>query len=87
MWVNIIVICRVWKIDNNCIVRVCGVWIVSWLEELREDDVGIGVGFLEIKKIGDEYFIFIIECKDFKVCIIFFWGVSKEIFLEVECNF
>ncbi|KAH0513401.1 putative global transcription activator SNF2L1 [Microtus ochrogaster] len=37
-------------------------------------------------KIGEEYFTFITECKDPKVCTILLRGASKEILLEVECN-
>uniref|UniRef100_A0A8C5XIG4 T-complex protein 1 subunit gamma n=1 Tax=Microcebus murinus TaxID=30608 RepID=A0A8C5XIG4_MICMU len=74
------------KTDNNCIARACGAWIVSQPEELREDDVGTGAGLLEIKKIGDEYFAFITECKDPKACTILPQGASKEILWEVERN-
>lgn len=51
---GIIVICCIRKIDNNCIVCVCGVIIVNRIEELKEEDIGIGVGLFEIKKFGDE---------------------------------
>nr|KAF6396312.1 chaperonin containing TCP1 subunit 3 [Rousettus aegyptiacus] len=64
MRANITAIRRVRKTDNNRIARACGARIVSRPEELREDDVGTGAGLLEIKKIGDEYFTFITECKD-----------------------
>lgn len=59
--------------------RACGARIVSRPEELREDDVGTGAGLLEIKKIGDEYFTFITECKDPKACTILLRGASKEV--------
>ncbi|KAK7878004.1 hypothetical protein WMY93_031350 [Mugilogobius chulae] len=42
----------------------CGARIVSRTDELREDDIGLGAGLFEVKKIGDEYFTFITECKD-----------------------
>uniref|UniRef100_F6R3L3 T-complex protein 1 subunit gamma n=1 Tax=Macaca mulatta TaxID=9544 RepID=F6R3L3_MACMU len=77
---------RVRKTDNNRIARACGARIVSRPEELREDDVGTGAGLLEIKKIGDEYFTFITECKDPKACTILLRGASKEILSEVERN-
>lgn len=70
MRANITAIRRVRKTDNNRIARACGARIVSRPEELREDDVGTGAGVLEIKKIGDEYFTFITECKDPKACTI-----------------
>jgi chaperonin GroEL (HSP60 family) len=59
--------------------RACGARIVSRPEELREEDVGTGAGLLEIKKIGDEYFTFITECKDPKACTILLRGASKDI--------
>nr|KAF6412872.1 chaperonin containing TCP1 subunit 3 [Molossus molossus] len=79
MRANITAIRRVRKTDNNRIARACGARIVSRPEELREDDVGTGAGLLEIKKIGDEYFTFITECKDPKACTILLRGASKEI--------
>ncbi|XP_016072354.1 PREDICTED: T-complex protein 1 subunit gamma-like [Miniopterus natalensis] len=86
MRANITAIHRVQKTDNNRITRACGAQIVSWPEELREGGVGIGAGLVEIKKIGDEYFTFITECKDPKACTILLLWASKEILSEVECN-
>uniref|UniRef100_A0A8C0TA03 T-complex protein 1 subunit gamma n=1 Tax=Canis lupus familiaris TaxID=9615 RepID=A0A8C0TA03_CANLF len=86
MRANITAIRRVRKTDNNRIARACGARIVSRPEELREDDVGTGAGVLEIKKIGDEYFTFITECKDPKACTILLRGASKEVLSEVERN-
>lgn len=63
----------------NLINRACGARIVSRPEELREEDVGTGAGVLEIKKIGDEYFTFITDCKDPKACTILLRGASKEV--------
>lgn len=60
-------------------VRACGARIASRTDELREDDVGVGAGLFEVKKIGDEYFTFITECKDPKACTILLRGASKEI--------
>ncbi|KAK7802579.1 hypothetical protein U0070_010663 [Myodes glareolus] len=86
MRANVTAIRRVRKTDNNRIARACGARIVSRPEELREEDVGTGAGLLEIKKIGDEYFTFITECKDPKACTILLRGASKEILSEVERN-
>lgn len=58
---------RVRKSDNNRIARACGATIVNRTEELQESDVGTGCGLFEIKKLGDEYFCYIIECKNPKV--------------------
>ncbi|CAG5886939.1 unnamed protein product [Menidia menidia] len=58
---NITAIRRVRKTDNNRIARACGARIVSRTDELREEDIGLGAGLFEVKKIGDEYFTFITE--------------------------
>lgn len=59
--------------------RACGARIASRTDELREEDVGTGAGLFEVKKIGDEYFTFVTECKDPKACTILLRGASKEI--------
>uniref|UniRef100_H3AM02 T-complex protein 1 subunit gamma n=1 Tax=Latimeria chalumnae TaxID=7897 RepID=H3AM02_LATCH len=86
MKANITAIRRIRKTDNNRIARACGARIVSRTDELREEDVGTGCGLFEIKKIGDEYFTFVTECKDPKACTIILRGASKEILAEVERN-
>lgn len=77
---------RVRKTDNNRIGRACGATIVNRTEELTENDVGTGCGLFEIKKLGDEYFTFITECKDPKACTILLRGASKDILNETERN-
>ncbi|XP_025832859.1 T-complex protein 1 subunit gamma [Agrilus planipennis] len=77
---------RVRKTDNNRIARACGATIVNRTEELQESDVGTGCGLFEIKKIGDEYFCFLTECKNPKACTILLRGASKDILNEVERN-
>uniref|UniRef100_A0AAY4C4I2 T-complex protein 1 subunit gamma n=1 Tax=Denticeps clupeoides TaxID=299321 RepID=A0AAY4C4I2_9TELE len=86
MKANISAIRRVKKSDNNRIARACGARIASRTDELREEYVGTGAGLFEVKKIGDEYFTFITECKDPKACTILLRGASKEILAEVERN-
>uniref|UniRef100_A0A3B3T202 T-complex protein 1 subunit gamma n=1 Tax=Paramormyrops kingsleyae TaxID=1676925 RepID=A0A3B3T202_9TELE len=86
MKANITAIRRVKKTDNNRIARACGARIASRTDELKEEDVGTGAGLFEVKKIGDEYFTFITECKDPKACTILLRGASKEILAEVERN-
>uniref|UniRef100_H9H0X6 T-complex protein 1 subunit gamma n=1 Tax=Meleagris gallopavo TaxID=9103 RepID=H9H0X6_MELGA len=86
MRANISAVRRVRKTDNNRIARACGARIVSRTDELREEDVGTGAGLFEVKKIGDEYFAFITDCKDPKACTIVLRGASKEILAEVERN-
>ncbi|XP_015672107.1 T-complex protein 1 subunit gamma [Protobothrops mucrosquamatus] len=86
MRANITAIRRVRKTDNNRIARACGARIVSRTDELREEDVGTGARLFEVKKIGDEYFTFITDCKEPKACTILLRGASKEILAEVERN-
>lgn len=86
MRANITAIRRVRKTDNNRIARACGARIVSRPEELREEDVGTGARLFEVRKIGDEYFSFITDCKEPKACTIMLRGASKEILAEVERN-
>lgn len=77
---------RLRKTDNLRIARACGATIVNRTEELTEKDVGTGAGLFEIKKIGDEYFTFITECKEPKACTILLRGASKDILNETERN-
>lgn len=83
---GISVIRRVRKSDNNRIARVCGAKIVNRTDELKEDDVGTECGLFEIKQIGDEYFTFLVDCKDPKACTILLRGASKDVLAEVERN-
>lgn len=77
---------RLRKSDNNRVARACGATIVNRTEELQESDVGTGAGLFEIKKIGDEYFTYITECKNPKACTILLRGPSKDILNEMERN-
>merc|ERR1719285_1358997 len=77
---------RVKKTDNNRIARVSGATIVNRVDELKEEDVGVDAGLFEIKKVGDEYFTFITECKNPKACTILLRGASKDILNEIERN-
>ncbi|KAF5270221.1 hypothetical protein FQA39_LY08435 [Lamprigera yunnana] len=77
---------RVRKSDNNRIARACGATIVNRTEELQESDIGTGCGLFEIKKLGDEYFCFLTECKNPKACTILLRGASKDILNETERN-
>lgn len=83
---NITALRRVRKSDNNRIARACGATIVNRTEELREEDVGTEAGLFEIKKLGDEYFCFITECKEPKACTILLRGASKDLLNETERN-
>lgn len=77
---------RLRKTDNNRLARACGGTIVNRTEELKESDVGTQAGLFEIKKIGDEYFTFVTECKSPKACTILLRGASKDVLNEIERN-
>ena len=77
---------RLRKTDNNRIAKACGAVIVNRPEELQESDVGTRAGLFEVKKIGDEFFTFIVDCKDPKACTVLLRGASKDVLNEVERN-
>lgn len=77
---------RLRKSDNLRVARACGATIVNRTDEITEEDIGTGAGLFEVKKIGDEYFSFIEECKGPKACTILLRGASKDILNEVERN-
>ncbi|MEW5297774.1 MAG: hypothetical protein WDW36_000958 [Sanguina aurantia] len=77
---------RLRKTDNNRIARACGATIVHRTDEIRESDIGTGAGLFEVVKIGDEYWTFVVDCKDPKACTVLLRGASKEILNEVERN-
>ncbi|CEO96125.1 unnamed protein product (mitochondrion) [Plasmodiophora brassicae] len=77
---------RVRKTDNDRIARAIGATIVHRPEEIKESDVGVGCGLFSVKKIGDEYFTFLTECKAPKACTILLRGASKDVLSEIERN-
>ncbi|CAH1392853.1 unnamed protein product [Nezara viridula] len=77
---------RVKKTDNNRIARAVDATIVSRVEEIKPYHIGCGAGLFEVKKIGDEYFTFITECKNPKACTILLRGPSKDVLNEVQRN-
>merc|ERR1712183_631919 len=77
---------RLRKSDNLRVARACGATIVNRADEISEEDIGTGCGLFEIRKIGDEYFTFMEQCKDPKACTILLRGASKDILNEVERN-
>ena len=46
----------------------------------------IFIGLFEIKKIGDEYFAYFVECKEPSACSIILRGASKDVLNEMERN-
>ena len=83
---NISAIRRVRKTDNNRIAKACGATIVNRPDELQESDIGTTAGLFEVRKIGDEFFAFVVECKDPKACTVLLRGASKDLLNEVERN-
>ena len=77
---------RLRKTDNNRIARATGATIVHRAGEIKESDIGTACGLFEVKKIGDEYFTFVVDCKKPKACSILLRGASKDILNEVERN-
>lgn len=77
---------RLKKTDNVRVGRVSGATIVNRVEELREEDIGTNAGLFEVRKIGDEYFSYIVDCKNPKACTVVLRGPSKDILNEVERN-
>ena len=55
-------------------------------DEIQESDIGVGCGLFEVKKIGDDYFTFLTECRDPKACTIILRGGSKDVLNEIERN-
>jgi len=86
MKAGITVLRRLKKTDNNRIARAVGATIVNRPEEISEANIGKNCGLFEVKKIGDEYFSFLTQCKEPKACTILLRGASKDILNEVERN-
>jgi len=80
------VIRRLRKTDNNRVARACGATIVHRPSELKESDVGTGCGVFQVEKIGDEYFTFMVDCKDPKACTVLLRGANKDLLNEIERN-
>ena len=83
---NITSLRRVRKMDNNRIARACGATIVNRVDDLKESDVGTKCGLFKVEKIGDEYFTYLVKCKDPKSCSIVLRGASKDVLNEIERN-
>lgn len=83
---NVSCIRRVRKTDNVRIARVSGAKIVNRPEEIQESDIGTECGLFDIRKIGDDYFSFFVECKAPTACSIILRGASKDVLNEMERN-
>jgi len=82
---NITCLRRLKKTDNNRLSRCTGATIVNRVE-IQESDVGTRAGLFEVRKIGDEYYSYITDCKDPKACTILLRGASRDVLKEVERN-
>jgi len=82
---NISALRRLKKTDNNRVARATGATIVNRTDEIRESDIG-HAGLFEVAKIGDEYFSYIVECKNPKACTVVLRGGSKDVLNEIERN-
>ncbi len=87
MKANISILRRARKTDNNRIARVTGARICYRPDEIQESDIGKECGLFEVKKIGDEYFSFFLECKAPRACSVLLRGASKDVLNEMERNF
>merc|ERR1711865_668176 len=83
---NISVIRRIRKTDNARIARVTGAHICNRTEELTESMVGTHCGLFEVKKLAEEYFSYMTQCKDPKACTIVLRGASRDVLNEMERN-
>lgn len=86
MKANISVIRRVRKTDNIRIGKVTGATVCNRCEELTESNIGTRCGLFQIRKIGDDYFMFLVECEDPKACSVILRGGSKDVLNEMERN-
>ena len=54
------------------------------MEEIRDQDIGTKAGLFEVLKIGDEFYSFIVDCKEPKACTILLRGASKDVLNEAR---
>lgn len=83
---NITAFRRLRKTDNNRIAKATGATIVSRTDEISEKDIGTKCGLFEMRKIGDDWFVYLEECEDPKACTIVLRGGSKDVLNEIERN-
>jgi T-complex protein 1 subunit gamma len=86
MKAGIAVVRRIRKTDNNRVARACGATIVAEAQQITEEHIGTGCGLFEVKKLGDEYFTYVTECKNPKACSVVLRGASKDVLNEMERN-
>jgi len=84
--VKIAVLRRLKKTDSNRLARATGATVVTETNEIKESDIGTRCGLFEVRKIGDEYWSYFVECKEPKACTILLRGASKDVLSEMERN-
>ena len=77
---------RLRKTDCNRVARAVGATIVNRPDEIQESDIGLNCGLFEVRKIGDEYFAYLEDCRDAKACTVLLRGGSKDVLNEIERN-
>lgn len=77
---------RIRKTDNNRISKACGATIIHRSEHIKETDIGTSANIFEVRKIGEDFYSFITDCKDPKACTILLRGASKDLLNEIERN-
>jgi len=83
---NVAVIRRIRKTDNNRVAKCCGGTIVNRVEEITESDIGTKCGTFKVRKIGEEYFVYLVDCEDPKACTVLLRGATKDVLNEIERN-
>ena len=58
--------------------------LICRTEEIRDSDIGTRAGLFEVSKIGDEFYTFIVDCKEPKACTVLLRGASKDVLNEVS---
>ncbi len=78
-------------ITNTAKLATCASWLEPSaicfgyrVEEIRDTDIGTRAGLFEVLKIGDEFYSFLVDCKDPKACTILLRGASKDVLNEVD---
>ena len=74
---------RVTESDMKKIAKATGAKIASNLKDLSKDDLGFA-GIVEEKKVGDDEFTYIIECKNPKAVTLLIRGGTEHVTNEIE---
>jgi chaperonin GroEL (HSP60 family) len=80
---GIMAVRRVKKSDMEKLAKATNAKVVTSLDDLTKEDLGVA-GIVEEKKIGGEQMVFVEECKNPKSVSIFVRGGSQQVIDEVE---